>query len=162
VSVDTRQAVLDRVLEERVNATEQTGEQYSDEFQKKYTGIWTKGAQYKKDEDDYFFGIVNATKFHNDTNRYVLKPAGNAIRAAWTATKEFFDKRWYMKAMPLVLALGIGMYTLLKIAEPPTPIAEAAHVKPRKKSLLDYGMKYFDQGKQKVKEITGNDEPQSK
>lgn len=166
MSVDTGQAVLDRALEGRVNAADR---EYSEEFKEKYSGIWTHGSQYK-DEDDYFLGL-NARKFHDTTRRYVIEPAGNAINAifeatigrAWSATKGFAERRWYMQAVPLALALGIGMYSLLRVVEPAAPAAvQAENVKKRKKGPLEYWMKYFNQGKKSLKELSGSDEPQTK
>jgi hypothetical protein len=98
-----------------------------------------------------FLGI-DTEKFHNGIAKYV-NITGDAVERAYDFTKQLVGKRWYVMAVPVALSIGIGTYGLLLAAKPDVEIQEAANKK-RRKSHLEYWMKYYGQGKQKVKEVT--------
>jgi len=115
------------------------------------TGIYTEGREWKPHEPAVFLG-VDAEKFHEGITKYV-NMTGDAFEHAYEATKWFIGKRWYVAAIPIVLSASIGMYGLLMSAKPDVEIQEAANKK-RRKSHVEYLMKYYGQGKQKIREFT--------
>ncbi len=126
------------------------------------TGIYTGGREWKPHEESIFLG-VDAEKFHNDVTRYANVTVDSVARA-YKATANFvyetaIGKRWYMVAVPFVIALGFGINATLRTAVEMIPssdnFVQTAPVKKRKKNVLDYMMKYKNVVEQKAQEITG-------
>ena len=114
------------------------------------TGIYTEGREWNPHEPSIFLG-VNAEKFH-DT---ITKHANAAVGRAYDATKQYVSKRWYFTAVPFVMALCTTVYAGLMLVKPNVK-AEPTVENRRKKTHWDYGVKYYNQGKEKVKEVTDN------
>lgn len=117
------------------------------------TGIYTEGREWEPHEPSIFLGI-NAEKFHDGITKYV-NAAADAVGLAYNATKQFVGKRWYMAALPIAFSLGIAMYAGLMAVNPGTEENIETNAKKRKKGYYEYWMKYYGQGKQKIKEFTG-------
>jgi hypothetical protein len=146
-----------------------------------HEGIYTHGREWEPDTHDIFLG-VDADKFYKVTTRrftaaanavetgcsaiarYLVTPAAHALATAYAATAKFAwniaaGKRWYVMAVPAALLLSAGMYAgVMKVEPHDVQLTDDLTVRKRKKTHLDYWMKYLNQGKQKVREITGNDD----
>lgn len=115
-----------------------------------YTGA-TRGYVSDFFDKEQFMGL-NCEKFHDAVTRYANN-AVDAVCRGCTATKEFVAKRWYMVAVPIAFTFAAGMGGILMALKPDVEVKEVLQNR-RKKTYWDYGVKYYDQGQQKVKETT--------
>lgn len=117
------------------------------------TGIYTEGREWEPHEPSIFLGI-NAEKFHDGITKYV-NMAGGAVERAYDATRQFVSRKWHMVAVPIALSFGIAMYAGLMAVSPGAEESVQTNAKKRKKGYLEYWMKYYGQGRQKIREFTG-------